>query len=355
MPWGIAAAAVVGAGASVTGGLLQSGAAKDAAAAQEDAARLGIQTTQAAGRDALSYLDPYRNFGLTAGYAMSNMLYSPEQVRNTTDTQRVALQGEIDRLKAGIPQWETYQTFTGKNASERRRDAFIAERNTISQKIAEAEAKLATFNKQSELQLSQAQQAYQAQPLNQYEHKAIKPPTLEELEASPWYQFQSQLLGRTMDRHFAARGLSGSGFEAEEKRRGLIELGAGETERQYSRMVADDERMYNRMVGADERQFSRMAGMFGIGANAAAQGAGAITGTAQGVSNLQVGAGNAQAQGLIGAGNAYANMATGIGNAATGAIGAGLNYSMFNSLMSRNKPNTAGIDWQTTPTNPYEY
>jgi hypothetical protein len=257
---------------------------------------------------------------------MTNALYSPEQIKNTSDTQRIALQGDIDRLKATLPQWETYQTFTGKNASERRRDAFIAERNTISQKIAEAEAKLATFNKQSELQLSQVQQVQQtrqAQP---------KPGPVEE---SPWYKFQAELLGRTMDRHFAARGLSGSGFEAEEKRRGLIELGAGETERQYARMVAED-----------ERQFSRMSGMFGIGANAAAQGAGAITGTAQGVSNLQVGAGNAQAQGLIGAGNAYANMATGIGNAATGAIGAGLNYNMFTNLMARNKSVPTGTAYQ---------
>jgi hypothetical protein len=334
MPWGIAAAAVVGAGASVTGGLLQSGAAKDAAAAQEDAARLGIQTTQTAGRDALSYLDPYRNFGLTAGYAMTNALYSPEQLKNSTDSQRIALEGEIARLKSSIPQWDTYQTFTGKNASERRRDSFHAELNTIQTKIREAESKLATFNRQSELQLSQAQQM---QGTRQAQAK-------QPMEESPWYKFQAELLGRTMDRHFAARGLSGSGFEAEEKRRGLIELGAGETERQYARMVAED-----------ERQFSRMSGMFGIGANAAAQGAGAITGTAQGVSNLQVGAGNAAAQGLIGQGNAYANMATGIGNAATGAIGAGLNYSMFNNLMNRNKPNTAGIDWETTPTNPYEY
>jgi hypothetical protein len=265
---------------------------------------------------------------------MTNALYSPEQLKNSTDSQRIALEGEIARLKSSIPQWDTYQTFTGKNASERRRDSFHAELSTIQTKIREAESKLATFNRQSELQLSQAQQM---QGTRQAQAK-------QPMEESPWYKFQAELLGRTMDRHFAARGLSGSGFEAEEKRRGLIELGAGETERQYARMVAED-----------ERQWGRMSGMFGIGANAAAQGAGAITGTAQGVSNLQVGAGNAQAQGLIGAGNAYANMATGIGNAATGAIGAGLNYSMFNNLMNRNKPNTAGIDWETTPTNPYEY
>jgi hypothetical protein len=248
---------------------------------------------------------------------MTNALYSPDQIKNTSDQQRIALEGEIARLKSSIPQWDTYQTFTGKNASERRRDSFHAELNTIQTKIREAESKLATFNRQSELQLSQAQQAHATR-------QAL--PERKPLEASPWYQFQAELLGRTMDRHFAARGLSGSGFEAEEKRRGFIELGAGETERQYARMVAED-----------ERQWGRMSGMFNVGANASGQGAGAITGTAQGIANLQVGAGNAQAQGLIGAGNAYANMANGVGNAVTGAVGAGLNYNMFNNLVARNR------------------
>jgi hypothetical protein len=293
---------------------MQSGAAKEAAAKQQDAAYLGITTQQAGARDALAYLDPYRNLGLTAGYAMNNMLYSPDQIKASTDTQRIALQGEIDRLKSTIPQWETYQTFTGKNASERRRDAFHADLNSVQTKIREAEAKLATFDKQAQLQATQAQAG---------------PP---KLEASPWYQFQAELLGRTMDRHFAARGLSGSGFEAEEKRRGLIELGAGET----------------------ERQFTRMNSMYNAGLNAATAGAGAITGTSQGIANMQVGAGNAAAQGIIGSGNAWANTATGVGNAVNGAVGAGLNYNMFNNLMARNKPTgTASLPTGTMASDAY--
>jgi hypothetical protein len=296
---------------------MQSGAAKDAAAAQQDAAYLGITTQQAGGRDAIAYLDPYRQFGLNAGNTLQNIVYSPEQIQNNVDTQRIALQGEIDRLKATIPQWETYQTFTGKNASERRRDAFHADLNSVQTKIREAEAKLATFNKQAELQIGQAQQV-------QATRQAI--PERKPVEASPWYQFQAELLGRTMDRHFAARGLSGSGFEAEEKRRGLIELGAGETERQYARMVDQE-----------NRDFAKMSLLFGGGLNASVAGAGALTGTSQGVANMQIGAGNAAAQGIIGEGNAWANTAVGVGNAVNGAVGAGLNYNMFNNLMARNK------------------
>jgi hypothetical protein len=321
MPWGIAAAAVVGAGASVTGGLLQSGAAKDAAAAQQDAYNQGITTSLAGQRDALSYLDPYRNFGLTAGYAMTNALYSPEQLKHSTDSQRIALEGEIARLKSSIPQWDTYQTFTGKNASERRRDSFHAELNTIQTKIREAESKLATFNRQSELQLSQAQQMQgtrQAQP---------KQP----VEASPWYQFQAELLGRTMDRHFAARGLSGSGFEAEEKRRGLIELGAGETERQYARMV-----------GEEEREFAKLGMLFGAGLNSSVAGAGAITGTSQNVAGMQIGQGQAAANGLLRVGEANAGIATGIGNQLNSAAGLYLQNQQWNAfrdtLANRNNP-----------------
>jgi hypothetical protein len=301
MPWGIAAAAVIGAGASVTGGLLSSGAAKDASAAQQDAANRGLATVQAGQRDALNYLDPFRQFGINAGYTLQDSMYSPEQRAAQMDQQRLQYTAEVDRLKALIPKWETYQTFTGKNASERRRDAFTAEYNTALQKVAEAESKLNSFNKQAQLTQAQAASGVNKMP---------------EMQESPWYKFQSELLGRNMDRFFAARGLTGSGFEAEERRRGLIELGAGETERQYSRLF----------------------NMYGTGANAANAGAGALTGTSQGMANMQVGAGNAQAQGIIGSNNAITNAITGGTNAATGAVGSFLNYQMFQDLMAKNKP-----------------
>jgi hypothetical protein len=204
-----------------------------------------------------------------------------------------------------VPKWETYQTFTGKNASERRRDAFTAEYNTALQKVAEAESKLKSFNQQADLTKTQAASG------------VFKAP---EMQESPWYKFQSELLGRNMDRFFAARGLTGSGFEAEERRRGLIELGAGETERQYSRLF----------------------NMYGTGANAANAGAGALTGTSQGMANMQVGAGQAQAQGIIGSNSAITNAITGGTNAATGAVGSYLNYQMFQNLMAKNKPMPTG-------------
>jgi hypothetical protein len=312
MPWGIAAAAVIGAGASVTGGLLSSGAAKDASAAQQDAANRGLATVQAGQRDALNYLDPFRQFGINAGYTLQDSMYSPEQRAAQMDQQRLQYTAEVDRLKALIPKWETYQTFTGKNASERRRDAFTAEYNTALQKVAEAESRLKSFNQQVDLTKNQIASGVNKMP---------------EMQESPWYKFQSELLGRNMDRFFAARGLTGSGFEAEERRRGLIELGAGETERQYSRLF----------------------NMYGTGANVASAGAGAITGTSQGMANMQVAQGNAQAQGILGANQGIVNAITGVANSATGAVGAGMNYAMFQNLIAKNQPTGTATSGYSRP------
>lgn len=300
----IGGAAVVGAGATIGSGMMQSNAAGKASAAQVDAINQGNATLMAGQRDALAYLDPFRMYGLNAGSALQAALYSPEQVQQQIKDQQIQLQGEIDRLQASKPRWDEegklYPFLTGKNASERRAQQFVQETSTIDMKIREAQAKLNTFNQQAQ---------------GMTERLSAGPP---KIEASPWYQFQADLLGRTQDRAFAARGLTGSGFEAEERRRGLIELGAGET----------------------ERQFSRLKGLYDVGANAANAGAGALTGTAQGISNNQVAAGNAQAQGIQGVAGANANMLTGISNATTGAVGAGLNYAQFQSLIAANKPVT---------------
>lgn len=298
----IGGSALIGAGASIYAGNQQANAAKGASAAQQDAANLAAQTSIAAGRDALSYLDPFRQYGLNAGSSLQQALYSPQQQQQQIETQRAALKGEVDRLKALVPKWETYQILSGKNASERRQSMFTQEYQIAQQKVAEAQAKLKTFEGQVPRLTAQANQAG---------------PTIQE---SPWYQFQAELLGRTMDRHFAARGLTGSGFEAEEKRRGLIELGAGET----------------------ERQFARLKGLYDVGANAATAGAGSITGTAQSVSNNQLAAGNAQAQGLLGVAGSNANAATGVANSVTGAVGAGLNYLQFKNLIAANSPTPTG-------------
>ena len=290
----IGGSALIGAGASIYSGGLMADAAKGASAAQQDSLSLASKTSIAGGRDALAYLDPFRQYGLNAGASLQDALYSPGQRQSQQTSQRAQLQGEVDRLTALAPKWDSYQVLTGKNASERRASMFTQENQVAQQKIAEAQAKLKTFDTQV------AAQPAGGQPQG--------------IQASPWYQFQADLLNRNTDRAMASRGLTGSGFEAESRRQGLLQLGAQET----------------------QNQFDRLSGMYNTGANAAAQGAGAITGTAQAVSNNQIAAGQAQAQGLVGVAGANANMATGVANSISGAVGAGLNYAQFQNLISAN-------------------
>lgn len=293
--------ALIGAGASIYGNSLMAGAAGEAAGVQTDALGRSSTELRTAGRDALAYLDPYRQYGLNAGSSLQDALYSPEQKMQQLDTQKASLEGEVARLQSQIPKWESYKILTGKNASERRAAEFTAESSAIQQKVAEAQAKLDTFNK-----------TYDSQKAS-----AGKPAQIQE---SPWYQFQADLLNRSMDRSMSAQGLTGSGAALEERRRGLIELGAGET----------------------ERQFGRLKGMYDVGANAANVGAGVITGTAQGIANNTTAAGQANAQGIMGVAGANRDMVNGISNAVTGAVGAGLNYSQFSKLIAANAGRTAG-------------
>lgn len=298
----IGGAALVGAGASIYGGSQMSSASKKAAdrsaTAQGDAFNRSITTAQAGQAQAIAYLDPFRQYGLNAGSSLQQALYSPDQQRRQQVDQRLQLEGEIARLQSSLPKLSSYVVSPGKKYQTRKQTAYQMETNAINKQIAQAQSKLETFDKR-----------VSANPVNE---------SGPQIEASPWYQFQADLLGRTQDRAFAARGLTGSGFEAEERRRGLIELGAGET----------------------ERQFGRLKGLYDVGANASSVGAGSITGTAQSIANNQVAAGQAQAQaqaqGLYGVAGANANTATGVANSVTGAIGTGLNYAQFQSLIAAN-------------------
>jgi hypothetical protein len=305
----IAGSALIGAGASIYGGTQQASAAKGASAAEQDALSRATATTVAGGRDALAYLDPFRQYGLNAGSALQAALYSPQQRQQQITDQRNQLVGEVNRLKALAPKWDTYQVLTGKNASERRASMFTQENQIAQQKISEAQAKLKTFDQQAASQPAQGQGP--------------------SIQASPWYQFQADLLNRSMDRSMAAQGLTGSGAALEERRMGLLQLGAQET----------------------ENQFSRLAHIYDVGANAATAGAGAITGTSQAVSNNQIAAGQAQAQGLLGVAGANKQAAYDISNSVTGAVGSGLNFLQMQNLINANKPTSTWTGLQ--PINAY--
>lgn len=302
----MAGAAGVQAGGSIWSSLIQRDAAKEATAIQSDALQNSRRTLQDAQGNALSYLDPFRQYGLNAGAAMQGLLYSPDQINAQIDAQRAQLQGEVDRLTAALPVWERFPILTGKNASERRAAMFTEQYNAGQTALSQAQAKLNSFEQQAK---SMQAQAAQGGP---------------KIEASPWYKFQSELLGRDMDRFFAARGLTGSGFEAEERRKGLIQLGAQET----------------------DKQFSRMNSLYTTGASAASQGANILTSMGTQIANNQTAQGAVEAQGILGAADATTNMISGVTNAVTGNLAKGMEYGLtmelFDSLKRANATGAAG-------------
>jgi hypothetical protein len=305
----IVGSAAIGAGASIYAGSQQAKGAKKAAdrnaTAQGDMYGRAIETQQAGKSETLAYLDPVRRLGLNAGYSLQQALYSPQQKAQQQVMQRQELQAEIDRLQASRTTLDATTVSPGKRYQTRKQTAFYQNDQAIQTKIREAEAQLKSFDQQSTSQaMFDAQQ--DASGANS-------------IQASPWYEFQARLFGRDQDRYFAARGLTGSGHESEQRTRGMIELGAQET----------------------ERQFGRLKGLFDVGANATVAGANAITGAATGIAGNQVAAGQAQgqaqAQGILGEYGSRANTAAGVANSVTGAVGAGLNYAQFQNLINANK------------------
>ncbi len=306
-------AAGVGAGASIYGGMQQSSAAKRGMNAQIDGLNLAMNTQRAGKTEAINYLDPIRQYGLNAGSTLQSMLYSPGQLQAQQASERVRLQGDLDALQKknlSFDQWRQQYgaQYTGGKGMKRSRSAYSQYSSGVQQQLTDAQSKLETFNKQAEVQQASAGQA-------------------QDIQASPWYQFQSRLLSRNMDRLFSARGLTASGFEAEENRVGQLQLGATET----------------------ENQFNRLKSMYDTGANASAVGAGVITGTAQNIGQAQIGVGQAQAQGYQGVAQANANTAAGVANSVGGAIGAGLNAYQFQSLINANSPGGGQTSYSSTP------
>lgn len=270
----IAGSALLGAGASIYGGQLQADASKEA---MNTATRTLTQ-----GRDqALDYLDPYRQYGLNAGSTLQDLLYSPEQRTRQLKDQRLQLEAARDAALTKARYVQSINDYKGNTA------AMYEYEN--------ARQKLRSFEKMAASEAAQG--------------------PAPAIEASPWYQFQAELLGRTQDRSFAARGLTGSGFEAEEKRRGLIELGAGET----------------------ERQFGRLKGLYDVGAQSAAAGAGAITGTSQQIASTQQ-------QGILGVAGANRDMAYGIANSVTGAAGMYLTQNQWDKFRADLNARNSGYD-----------
>ncbi|MDZ4856005.1 MAG: hypothetical protein SGJ26_14280 [Nitrospirota bacterium] len=241
--------------------------------------------------------------------------------RSTDSRSRPTL--AADRLSQPTD-WNSFPILTGKNASERRRTLYMEQDATRRNRLTDAQSRLTTFQKRSEIEAGAGQ---------------------EPIEASPYYHFQLEQGTKYLDRSLARKGLRGS------------EEGV--------KLLGD----FVRGLGAEEseRQFSQLFGLFNTGAGAAGQSANLLQAFSGQIAQTQLDAGRAQAQGILGAGEATSNMIAGVTNAVNSGAGNLLSYNMFQRLMDRNRGATSrGIDpvmdsrdvWSTLPTQgatPYDY
>lgn len=281
----IAAAAIIGTGAAVGGGLQFYGASQAASAAREgaqtaaDAALQGGRLQYEMFLQAQRQLSPFVNLGTAAGGSLANMVVSPEERKRQFELQRADLQAEVDRLSRPITEAELPPPPGGKNSSERWAATAASLRADRASQLSEAQSKLNAFNTRSELELGQldARQAEEEKPL----------------EEGPYYKFQRDLGERNIKRQLSATGRLDTGFGAETLSNFYRALGAEETERQFVRKQTGISNLFNLTT---------------LGANAGAQQASNFmqTGNAQQAGLSQYGQ-------LLGTGTAQAGQITGAG------------------------------------------
>lgn len=125
------------------------------------------------------------------------------------------------------------------------------------------------------------------------------------LENLPGYQFTRDQGLKAVQAGAAARGLGNSGTAM----KGAERFAAGLADQTYGNQF---DRYFNLENTNRANAFNRPFAVAGMGANAAGQLAGVLTGTGQGVSNNMIGIGNAQGAAAMAQGNAIAGAANSV-------------------------------------------
>lgn len=288
----IGGSAALGVGGSIWSGLVGRNAAREGAAAMEDASRRAEFGLNARQNQALRLLAPFMRPGARAGDTLSRLLVSPQERKRQNALERSDMEANIANLSRGGV-WENTPILSGKNASERRAQMFNEQEGARKNQLTSAQQALADFDKRVEIE-GQSQD--------------------EPIQNSPLYDWQMEQGTKYLDRSLARKGLRGSG--------------------EGVKLLGD----FVRGLGAEEsdRQVNRLMGLFNTGANAASGSANILSAFAPQIAQTQLSQGEARARGILGAGEATAGMITGSVNQINGAVGSYLQLSQFKSLMNRN-------------------
>lgn len=319
----VGGSAAIGVGGSIWSGMVQRDAAKESAAAMEDASRRAESGLNARQNQALALLAPFMRPGSRAGDTLSRLVVSPQERKRQSALERADMEANIAKLSQGIS-WENMPLLTGKNASERRESMWKEQEGARKNQLTAAQQALTDFDKRVEIE-------------GQFGDEPI--------QNSPLYDWQMEQGTKYLDRSLARKGLRGSG--------------------EGVKLLGD----FVRGLGAEEseRQVGRLMNLFNTGANAASGSANLLQAFAPQIAQTQISQGDARARGILGAGEATSNMITGSVNQINGAVGNYLQFDMFKRLMNKNSGGgSRGVDpvmdstdvWSTLPTRgatPYDY
>ena len=311
----VVAAAAIGAGGSILGGLLGSSGASAAAKAQTRAAREAAAVQQRQFDITRQDMAPFRQQGMNALAAMAyEMGLGPRPQRTPGDmSERERLEGLQIQTIPGVSTAPPPSLFLNSGRADQ--DAASSPALTAAR---------FEFDGQTFATMEEAEQARQ-RALAATRGRGFDYGGFQE---SPGYQFRRQQGMDAVQGSFAARGMRDSGAV----RRALMEYGQGLASDEYGNF-------YNRlaaMSGTGQTATSQLSQLGAMNANNQAQGL--------------IGAGQARASGYVGQTNALGQALGGVANAAGGFFGgmtpaqpvAPTGSLAFNPMGSFTQPNFAG-------------
>lgn len=307
-------------GATLVTGFMGADAAGDAAKAQERAGQAGIAEQRAARESFERRTDPFRQTGQAAALPILELLGITPPPELLPQTQQVsALQSQLDAVNSQLSatptpppispnpkrdrgiDFQNARRIADWRASQPDQSALMAQRDQLTQQIAQAQAAPAAVPATPTAQTGQ-QQSLLAQ-------------------VNPLVDFMRQQGFEDIQESAAARG----------------RLGAGGTLRDLTE--------FNTNLAAtvvpqlQQQRFNQLFNLLGLGANAAAGQGTAGLQTATNIGNLMGNIGQAQAQGAIGQANAFGGMIGGL----SGIYGA-QQGGLFNRPMTPNFNTGTRID-----------
>jgi hypothetical protein len=363
----IGGAAVVGAGAGIGGAMLQSSAAKQAAAgslSQLDIANWNAQNN-------LKYLQelyaPFISAGTNALSVLTRRTYTAAERQASTSQQRISLESKIAQLSKPTD-WNTFPILVGEKASERRAALFHQTEHDRRQQLAAAQAELETFNKtQSDLAPVYAKMDEEndrrfsriSSSLDTIAKLSDIPSSLadirEELQNDPVYQFRVAEGERALNRAAAAKGTFFSGAAMKQLSDFSLALTGEETDKYINRRLVS--------LQAAVTGLNAELGEQGQSVNQALSLAQLGLGATQGVGAATTGESQTQAQLAGGAAQTSAQTALAQGAAAQAGLGSISNTAgslAALTLLTKGKADTStkpsgGTSWNNNPANTFTW